>query len=168
MCARLSKPQPRLEPLNELLFVAYMHDVLHITRTKRINAKHDKQLFVFLNVVFSDFPHSTMVLERGSFDEWVAYAMREGMDNARSMRRALKRLGIQNTNDIAHFSIVSRHLGWSTLRKRKRKEQTALGDCGICLEGKLVRVTTCKHHFCDECIRAWNKPTCPVCRRAVL
>lgn len=39
-------------------------------------------------------------------------------------------------------------------------------DCPICFEKKKNIISGyCNHEFCKECIKRWNKPTCPLCRQ---
>lgn len=55
-----------------------------------------------------------------------------------------------------------------TTRKRKRKEK-----CAICLEEKeepaLVKLSSCQHMYCQECIEEWCKRenTCPQCKKRI-
>lgn len=49
--------------------------------------------------------------------------------------------------------------------KRRNEEHT----CSICLEqiphnASLITVTKCGHVFHNDCIKRWNKTSCPMCR----
>ena len=45
--------------------------------------------------------------------------------------------------------------------------------CSICLsemnKNKMISLETCKHNFCKNCIKEWNKcsNTCPMCRQNI-
>lgn len=44
-------------------------------------------------------------------------------------------------------------------------------ECGICLEENIMGViSSCKHKFCESCIKEWNKDndTCPYCRQKLI
>lgn len=48
--------------------------------------------------------------------------------------------------------------------------QKVLRDCSICLENihlSQLYKTECCHCFHKDCIKKWNKMSCPVCRRCI-
>ena len=40
--------------------------------------------------------------------------------------------------------------------------------CGICIDitPMICQVSCCKQHFCLECLKKWQKDSCPTCRQS--
>ena len=156
-CSTMRVERPHLSMINHVLFQGHMQDALDISRTQRVDVKADKKLFMYLNMYYSN--SGGELIDEQVFSSW----LHKGIQ-CKSVRKAFK----GHTQLLRYYERCLKGLKWRKKRKRKRKGEFLRGTCGVCFEEGRVLKTICGHEFCDTCITAWGKPTCPSCRRCTL
>lgn len=156
-CSIIRMEMPHMTMINHVLFDGHMQDTLEISRTQRVDVVTDKKLFMYLNMCYSN--SGGELIDEEVFSSWLHKGMK-----CKSVKREFKGHG----KLIKYYEKCLKGLKWRKKRKRKREGKHVQGTCGVCFEEGRVLKTICGHEFCDTCITAWGKPTCPSCRRYTL
>ena len=148
---------------------------MEISRRQRVDMKLDKSCVVYL-CVMKDFM-SFELLTEAKFNSWLNEAMTKFSKETTVLGELLSHpvlLGIYGeclvhfrkscAERVRFYGKYVRSLQWRRRRKRKRNVIYENGFCGICFESKRVILTKCGHHFCEACVDAWAKSSCPTCR----
>ena len=155
---------PSLILFNRIVFHSLMTEHVEPDRRQRVDLKRDQWFFIFLSLQyeFHDGPIGESIFWR-----WMNRAVRTlHVMSPEDALSALMESGSSIRGVVRFYRNHLYLLKWRQRRKRRREETMSChGDCCVCLETREVIRTVCDHFICQDCMDAWSKSTCPVCRR---